>query len=44
VVRAAGNELYFGAVVLAGLAFAGGVLTLLVEFAFEVSDWVALAD
>jgi hypothetical protein len=39
-----GNELYLGAVVLAGIALAGGVIALLVEFAFEVSDWVAMAD
>ena len=38
------NVLYLGAVVLAGLALAGGVLALLVECAFEVSDWVAMAD
>jgi len=39
-----GNELYLGAVVLAGIALAGGVIALLAEFAFEVSDWVAMAD
>jgi outer membrane murein-binding lipoprotein Lpp len=38
------NELYLGAVVLAGLALAGGVVAVLVEVALEVSDWVAMAD
>jgi hypothetical protein len=38
------NEVYLGAVVLAGIAFAGGVIALLVEVAFEVSEWVAMAD
>ena len=38
------NELYLGAVVLAGLAFAGGVIALLVEAALEVSDWVAMVE
>jgi uncharacterized membrane protein len=38
------NELYLGAVVLAGLAVVGALIAALFGVVLEVSDWIAMAD
>jgi hypothetical protein len=38
------NEVYLGAVVLAGLAVVGALIAALFGVALEVSDWIAMAD
>ena len=38
------NELYLGAVVLAGLAVVGAIILALIEVALGVSGWVEMVD
>jgi hypothetical protein len=38
------NEVYLGALVLGAVVVVGGVVAGIVEFALQVSNWVAMAD
>jgi hypothetical protein len=38
------NEVYLGALVLAGVTVAAGIVALVIALALQVSNWVKLAD
>ena len=38
------NELYFGVLVLVGVAVVGGLIAALIEFAIEFTDWAVMVD